>query len=108
MGNDQDLKALMSSEVFRNYLAIEMEREANAHIPTEAQIKEAKYKAEETKKAIAAFDQFEKSIKENFLLKKAFLDLKKQLSENPELSKKLGAKFINALAMLDLEEDSTF
>jgi len=107
MGNDQDLKALMSSEVFRNYLAIELEREAKSHLPSEEQIKQAKRKAEETNAVIKAFSQFEASVKENALLKKAFIDIKKEISNNPALAKKLGKKFTDALMLLDLEE-STF
>lgn len=103
MSNDQDLKALMSSEVFRNYLALENEREANQGKLTSDEVKILKRKAKETEDAITAFSEFELSIKENRFLKKAFLDMQKQIQENPALGKKLGAKFVNAIMMLDLE-----
>lgn len=103
MSNDQDLKALMSSEVFRNYLALENEREANQGKLTSDEVKTLKIKAKETEDVITAFSEFELSIKENRFLKKAFLDMQKQIQENPALSKKLGAKFVNAIMMLDLE-----
>lgn len=107
MSDDQDLKALMSSEVFRNYLSIENEREANAHKITEEQLKTAMRKAKELDEAVVAFSNFETSVKENRFLKKAFLDIQKRASEDPEFKKKLGPKFMEALMLLDLEE-STF
>lgn len=106
MENDQDLKALMSSEVFRNYLAIELEREANSNVPTAAEIKIAERKAKEANDAIKAFAAFEANVKENFLLKEAFVKLQRQISNDPVLAKKLGKKFTDAIMMLDL--DSTF
>jgi|LauGreDrversion4_2_1035121.scaffolds.fasta_scaffold44738_2 hypothetical protein len=107
MGNDQDLNALMSSEVFRNYLAIEQEREAKAHLLTDEQVKSASRKFEEQNKVLEAFANFELQVKGDEILKKAFLDMQHQISSNPELAKKLGNKFVNAIMMLDLE-DSTF
>jgi hypothetical protein len=106
MDNDQDLKALMSSEVFRNYLSLEMEREAKAKLPNEEQIKISQRKAKEASEALTAFAQFETQVKENFLLKEAFLNMQKEISNNPALAQKLGKKFTDAIMMLDL--DSTF
>lgn len=107
MGNDQDLKALMSSEVFRNYLAIELEKEAKAHLLSDEQIKNSQRSFEEKNAALESFIKFESAIKQNDMLKKSFLDMQKQISENPGLAKKLGSKFVDAIMMLDLE-DSTF
>ena len=107
MGNDQDLNALMSSEVFRNYLSIELEREAKEKVLTDEQVKREKRSFEDTSNALESFANFELSIKQNEISKKAFLDMQKQISENPGLAKKLGSKFVNAVMMLDLD-DSTF
>jgi len=103
MSNDQDLNALMSSEVFRNYLALENEREANQGKLTAEDIKILKRKAKDTEDIITAFAEFELSVKENRFLKKAFLDMQKQIQENPALVKRLGVKFVDAIMMLDLE-----
>lgn len=107
MNNDQDLKALMSSEVFRNYLSIELERESKAHLATDEQLKQAKRQAQEFKNAIEAFAEFEIKVREDEVLKQAFIDMRQKLLESPALRKQLGSKFANAIMMLNLE-DSTF
>lgn len=106
MDNDQDLKALMSSEVFRNYLSLELEREAKAQVPSQEEIKRAQRKAQETSEVIKAFAEFETQVKENFILKQAFTKMKNQIATDPEFARKLDKKFVNAIMMLDL--DSTF
>lgn len=106
MNNDQDLKALMSSEVFRNYLSLELEREAKAQVPSQEAIKIAQRKAKETSEIIKAFAEFETQVKENFLLKEAFVKMKNEITSNPDFARKLDKKFVNAIMMLDL--DSTF
>lgn len=108
MGYDQDLNALMSSEIFRNYLQIELEKEASAVLMKDKLSMEADQEFIKQQKQfsdiIEKFAEFELSIKENRFLKQEFLNLQKEISSNEKFANELGSQFVNAIMMLDLED----
>lgn len=89
---DLDWQALMSSEVFRNYLDIELKREA-----------QEKQKNQDPNQHL--MDQLlltEQNIKEDILLRAGFKKLQEEIFKNPQNFSEAERQII---AMIDLDED---
>ena len=90
---DMDWQALMSSEVFRNYMQAELIREASEKTNFETKEKEALKEFERLKRVIEASPK----LKETFrMLKKAFL-------ENDEYREQANPAFVHGVYMLNLD-----
>lgn len=93
MVNEMDTKALMSSEVFRTFVANELRTEAHR-------------KEEDERQKMAAINKFEllkNQIKENVQLKQAFINYRKQLN-SPEFRASVDPSVVDAIFLLDLED----
>lgn len=86
----EDHNALMSSEIFRAYAALEMEKEAKNKV-TEAQVLDELIK-------------FENMIKENPIMLKTFVTLQKRIGSDPGYRDSLDSKFASAVMLLELED----
>ena len=94
MRDDMDTKALFSSEVFKNYVAIELEKEAKA----------ARAAIVDEKKVIEDFQSFEKRVNASVQLKQTFAALKKEFENNSALREKTDSRFVDAVMLLSIEE----
>ncbi len=94
-----DWKAAMSSEIFREYVKIEMEKE---RIKKEAKVEEIDKDA-----ILKQFFEVEKMIISNPQIKTAFKTLRDQLMAHPEYieSKKIDKKFAEAIMLFDLDDE---
>lgn len=87
----QDWDALMSSEIFRNYLNSEIQKEAIA-------------KQEEAAN-LNYFLKIQENIKNDSKLKAAFLDLQNKLANDQGYRAKVNPDFAKAVMLLDLDGD---
>ncbi len=85
--SNQNLKALMSSEIFRNFAALELKKQAKPQEDTFEQ-----------------FLAFQDKIRENPDLKKYFLNMQTKIASDTSFRNRLSSKFIEAISMLDLED----
>lgn len=106
MVDEMTWKACMSSEIFREYLTAELDREADELRCAEAAKKgelERKIKADqETWQELA---EFRKKVAESPALKAKLRQAKAYLAEHPEMVEKVDAGFIRGLKLLDLSDE---
>ena len=88
---DLDWQALMSSEVFRNYLEIELKREAN--------LKKEKNPNQDLMDQLLMAEQ---NIREDIVLKAGFRKLQQEILKNPE---KFSEAERQIISFIDLDED---
>jgi len=94
----QTVRALESSEVWRNYSRAEMARDQQKEkCAIEA-------KLDEENQLLKAIDDFRAKIATNPKLKDKLQKAAKALEEYPELRDKVDPNFINGLNLLDFEE----
>ncbi len=98
MQNDLDWQSLMSSEVFRNYLQIELRKEAEVQ---ELQ----KEQDNQVEKLMEAFHQLETLIKENVLLKHQFKQVQAAIRSNQINVQHLSDLEKEAFLMLELDDE---
>lgn len=106
MIDEMDWKAAMNSEIFREYVSNELNREAQEK--AERPQKEAtalKKEMEHREKVLDAFADFEKELKSKPLLLNKFKQARQILLNNPEIADKTDPKFIDGIMMLDLGEE---
>ena len=94
-------RSLNSSEVFRNFAAGEMRREAMRNDPA---LKLEK-KLDEEKQLATELKAFQEKVSRNPLLKARLKLAKEALDKNPELHETTDPNFIRGLSMLDLDGD---
>lgn len=92
MVTNQDWEAMMNSIVFKEYVKNEL--------------KNTSHKTASTKNYLEDFINFENKIKENAELKKYFQNMKNKIASDLSFASKLDKKFVNAIMMLDLEDNS--
>lgn len=100
--DNQDWKAITSSEVFRNFAMAELQREAaeEANKETPEQINERK--AEEEKRALEAFGEFEQLLRNNPRLLATFVRVKQAILQNAVDIERVDPAFVEGIMMLDL------
>ena len=92
---DMDWKAAMSSEIFREYCKIELQKEAQA--PQVAQVKE--------EEVLEDFDKFQNMVNSNPQMKLAFKELKEKFSSDLEYRDGVDPNFVNGVMLLDLGDE---
>lgn len=97
-GIDTDWKAAISSEIFREYVANELKKEAYLE-----QNKET-IQAQDVDDALNELDAFEKKLAADPELMKKFKRAWNALVENPQLAEKVDPNFVNGLKLLKLDE----
>lgn len=104
MVDKMDWMAAMSSEVFRNYVAGQLVKEAEreASKPTPEQIVDSNI--DELDMALTAMDDFESAVRKNPGLLAQFKRAKAFLQNNPDAHDKVDPMFINGIMMLNLED----
>lgn len=90
---DRDWEILLNSETFRNYLDIEVKKEAKA-----------KQNEPILAEQIDAFEAFEQKVRDNVQLKFAFSTLKHKFLTDPEYTDKCDPLFVQAVLSLNIEE----
>lgn len=91
-----DWKAAMSSEIFREYVKNELQKEAiDANKPEEKL---------DTGKILDDFEKFEFQVKNTPHLKKAFAAIRERLVNDPEYRSKVDPDFANGVMLLSLDE----
>lgn len=119
MKSNQDWNAAMSSEIFREYVNNELQKEAakeqddlktiREYIAGEIRkeafvIKNEEKEIDEKASVLAEIEKFEKIIKNNAELFEKFKMAKRALIENPGLVDKVDSNFVRGIMMLDLGE----
>jgi hypothetical protein len=94
MLDDMDTQALMSSEVFCNYLNQEMKRKAQLQIESE----------NSQKNALKTFSDFQDKVNANPYLKAEFLKLQKRFINDPSYKNTINEDFVNGVMLLRLED----
>lgn len=95
----------MDSEIFRNYLAGEINKEARADVIKEQErIAAFEARIDEETKAAKTFDELNEKIKSNPELLNYYRRVKSALLDNPDLKKGVDNVFIESIMMLDLGE----
>ena len=92
---NEDWTALMSSDVFSEYLKNELKKEAN-------QPKEAK---PELGSVLDSFASFEKKVNENPKLKRAFSKWQEVFSSDMVYRDRVDQDFVDAVMMLNIKDD---
>jgi hypothetical protein len=120
--DDQDWKAAMSSEIFREFVAAEIKKEAQAETRQKeddmtvirqyiagqirneaAQVKSAEIEVDARADAFSEFDEFEAKVKSSPEMLLKFKQAKRALIENPELLDKVDPKFVKGIMMMEIE-----
>jgi len=105
MVDEQTWRACMDSEIFCNYLAGEINKEARADIIKEQErIAAFEARIDEETKAAKAFDELNEKIKSNPELLNYYRRVKSALINDPELKKSTDSVFVESIMMLDLGE----
>lgn len=99
-----DWSAAMSSEIFREYVAQTLEKEAHAN-SEEEKVKEADAKLTELETVAEEFENFERRIAASPVLKEKLKKAQDALINNPELADKTDPQFVRGIMMLDLDEE---
>ena len=101
--DDQDWRAAMSSEIFREFVAAELRKEAFAKTESErVNAQKAEQELTEKERVLEAMDVFEEKLKQSPELLAKFKTAKQTLLSNPQLIEKVDSNFVNGLMMLDL------
>ena len=100
--DNQDWKAITSSEVFRNFVIAELQKEAEeeANKETPEQIEERE--AAEAKRVLEAFGELESRLKKDPRLLSTFVRAKQAILQNAVDIEKVDPAFVEGLMMLDL------
>lgn len=104
MVDEQDWKAITSSEVFRNFVISQLQKEAaeESNKPSKEQVIDAKI--DEMDMALTAMDDFEERIHKNPELLAKFRNVKAYLIRNPDVHDKVDSNFVKGIMMLDLKD----
>lgn len=106
MVDEMTWKACMSSEIFREYLTSELDREAEElRIAEAAKKEELERKIDEDHETWQKLAEFRKKIAASPALKAKLRQAKAYLAEHPEMVEKVDAGFVRGLKLLDLDED---
>jgi len=90
----EDWNALMSSEVFREYLKAEMQKEA---------IPEPEPPPVDREKVLKEFQDLEQRVRKSSQMKMAFQALQKKFKTDPEYTKKVDPLFVEGVLLLNLK-----
>lgn len=99
---NEDWKAALSSEIFREYLKNELAKEAQETQQKSLAKKEAK---KNKKKTLKQFEELSERIKRDPQLKFAFKTLKEKFYTDPEYRAKTDPNFVNGVMMLFLDDE---
>lgn len=105
MVDDQDWKAAISSEVFRNYVAIQLNEEAIKEAKKETEEQTLERQVNDMDHVLTAMDDFENKIKSSPQLLAKFKAAKMALLTHPELIDKVDSNFVKGIMMLNLPEE---
>lgn len=101
MVSKEDWAAAMSSEVFREYMAAEMKKQAATEVQ---QREELLNKVVDKDQVLSELSQLEAHINNNPKLLKAFSILRQKFIEDPEYTSKVDPLFVRGVLMLDLQD----
>lgn len=99
--SDMDWKAAMNSEIFREYAAIELQKQA-AQKQAES-LKVDHLDDDTTSELMEQFKQLEAEVSASPLKKKAFRALQLKFASDPVYTDKVDPLFVEAVMMMDLE-----
>jgi hypothetical protein len=105
MVDDQDWKAAISSEVFRNYVMAQLQQEVVEEANRETEEQKLERETAEMDQALTAMEQLEQRIKRSPQLMARFRIAKAALLNHPELADKVDPNFVKGIMMLDLPEE---
>lgn len=91
----QDWTAAISSEVFRNFVANELKKEAIA----QEQVQEKEMGT------IEAFEQFQASVNSSPKLRSIFKKLQHEFMTNSKIAEKTDPKFVQGVLLLNIEDE---
>lgn len=94
MVSKEDWNAAMSSEIFREYLAAELQKQAQAK--SEPQV--------DSEEVMDQWDQLESQIQSNPKLVQAFSALRQKFIDDPDYAEQVNPSFVKGVFMLDLPE----
>lgn len=97
MVSKEDWAAAMSSEVFREYMARELRRQAEYVPETTPEIDE-----DQLYKDLA---QLEAHINSNPMLRQAFSSLRQKFVDDPDYAAQVDPSFVRGVFMLDLDQE---
>ena len=103
MVDDIDWQAVCSSEIFRNYVVQQLEKQAE-DASEAAQIKRAEAHLKVLEEQAEEFEEFERKIAASPVLKAKLKQAQDALINNPELVAKTDPDFVRGIMMLDLDE----
>lgn len=105
MVSDQDWKAALDSEIFREYMGQQLKQEAVEQTQKQAKkIEQLEKEANDQEKMLDAFADLNEDILKNEPLRKKLVQARNYLNAHPELIEKVDDSFVNGLMMLDLGE----
>lgn len=105
MVSEQDWKAVCDSEIFREFVAQELQKEAHEESQKQArQLEDLEKQAEEEERMLDAFADLNKEILKNEPLRKKLVQARNYINAHPEVLEKTDENFVNGLMMLDLGE----
>jgi hypothetical protein len=93
-----DWEAAISSEVFRNYVSTQLQKEAEA-------IQTPEEKLDEEIALMKDFEDFERKVNESPRLKASFQKLQDTFIHDAEYTAKVNPKFVDAVMMLKLADE---
>ncbi len=91
---DMDWAAINDSEVMRNYLRVELAKEASCRPPVIKQ-----------EDVLRDFQKFQAAVKEDSKLRLTFKKLQEKFADDPEYTSKVDPKFVEGVMLLDLEQE---
>ena len=94
MSNDMNTQALMSSEIFCNYLDQEVKKQAQERIESQ--------KLQNT--VLERFGEFQDKVNANPYLKAEFLKLQQRFINEPSYKNTINEDFVNGVMLLRLED----
>ena len=92
---NEDWNAIMSSDVFQEYLRNELKKEANQQPTSDLKLDSI----------LESFAEFEKKVNENPKLKRAFAKWQEVFSNNMDYRDKVDPSFVDAVMMLNIQND---
>jgi hypothetical protein len=99
--DNETKRALASSEVYRNYISAETQREALRNDP----VRKAEKKLNEELKINAELEEFQKKVNASPILRARLQIAKEALRKNPELVKTTDPNFVKGLNLLNLGDE---
>jgi len=104
--NDMDWQSVLDSEIFRNYMKSELQKEADLNYEKSS----PEYLEKQSQEELKIYEQlndFRAKVASSTKLKEYFKQCRKILATNKELAKKVDPKFIQGIKLLSLGMDDS-